>query len=73
MRTTMNKLNDKSNISQIINYKDKVITDQKDITNAFCEYFTNVGQEYANNIPITNKQPEMYMNNQEKHNVSKSY
>ncbi len=61
----MNKLNNKSKISQIIKYKGNTITEEKNIANTFCDFFTNVGQEYANNIPKTNKLPKMYMKNKQ--------
>jgi len=62
MKMAMNKINDKSNISQIIKYNSNTLTNEQDITNAFCEYFTNVGPEYARNIPNTNKSPQEYLN-----------
>ena len=65
MKAAMNKLNNKSNTPHIIKHKGNTITEQKTIVNAFCDYFTNVGQEYANNIPKTNKLPKMYMKNKQ--------
>ncbi len=61
MKTAMNKLNDKSNISQIIKFNNNTLTDNQEIRNAFCEYFTNVGQDYAHKIPKTHKTPCHYL------------
>ena len=59
----MNKANDKSILLQNIKYNDKILTEQKDICNAFCEYFTNVGPDFAQKIPKSKYGPKHYMTN----------
>ncbi len=61
MKSAMHKLNDKSNVPQLIKLNNEVLSNDKDISTAFCNFFTNVGPAYANKIPKSNKKPEQYM------------
>jgi len=69
MKTAMNKLNDKSHIPQLLNYKNEVLSNDKDISTAFCDFFTNIGPAYANKIPKSKKQHEHYMKLKAKNSI----
>jgi len=59
----MNKMNNKSGIPQILKHKNERLSNDPDIANAFCEFFTNIGPEYANKIPQAPKTPQQYLKN----------
>jgi len=63
MKMAMNKANAKSILSQNIKYNAKLLTEQKHICNAFCEYFTTVGPEFAQKIRKSKYGPKHYMTN----------
>ena len=69
MKSAMNKQYDKTGISKIINYENNTLTDQEQIANAFCTYFSNVGQAYANKIPITTITPDKYLKNKQLNSI----
>ena len=48
MKAAMNKLNDKTNVPQIINYQNETLTEENQISNAFCKFFSEVRKTYAN-------------------------
>lgn len=68
MKTAMNKTHDKSNISQI-NCNGNLLSNEQHIANAFCEYFANVGPDYASKIPKSNLMPSYYMKNKNKNSI----
>ena len=59
----MNKTTDKSSNIQTIKHKDTSWDTETGIANAFCDYFTNVGPSYAQNIPTSKKHCTQYMGN----------
>ena len=55
------KCNDKSNIIESIKTNNISYYDAKNITNSLGEYFSTVGENYANKIPTSNKTIESYL------------
>jgi len=51
LNSLIGRVNDKSTISDTFKINNCSITNKYEIANEFCEYFTNVGLKYANNIP----------------------
>ena len=51
LRTILCKTNDKTVVSTTFKYNGKQITDPNSIANHFCDYFTDIGPQYANKIP----------------------
>lgn len=70
MKMAMNKSNDKPPMTQSLKYQNKTLTEQKDICNAFCEYFTNVGPDFARKITKSKYNHRHYMRNR---NVQSMY
>ncbi len=59
----MNKVNDKTTLIRTLKIDDKIITHKEEISNNFCDYFTNVGPNLANNIPPPNKPFHSHLGN----------
>ena len=57
----INKQSKTSHVGHIKNENNEEVQD-KDIQNAFNKQFIKVGQRLSRNIPITDKQPEAYIN-----------
>ena len=55
------KCNDKSNIIESIKTNNISYYDAKNIMNSLGEYFSTVGENYANKIPTSNKPIESYL------------
>ena len=60
------RANDKTSIPQAFKINDKTITHPGIIANKFCEYFSNIGPEYANNIPAAVHNHDHYLTNNNK-------
>ena len=69
MREAMNKLNNKVNTPQIINYQNETLTEENKITDAFCKFFSELGPTYVNKIPKSNKKPEDYLKHKCKNTI----
>jgi len=61
LRSAMNKINDKVRVTQIINEAHEVITNDNEISDSFCNFFSNVGQKLADKIPKSKNKPEHYL------------
>ncbi len=61
MKAAMNKTNDNSNVPQLINYRNETLTNENQIANAFCDFFSEIGPYYANKIQKSNRKPEDYI------------
>ena len=63
--STLNKIigrsNDKSSFPDSFKVNNSSINDTKTIANGFCEYFTNVGHNFASKIPAPNEGYEKHM------------
>ena len=59
----MNKTTDKTSNIHTIKHKDTSWDTETGIAKAFCDYFTNVGPSYAENIPNPKKHYTQYMGN----------
>ena len=53
--------NDKSSISETFKINNQDTTDHKDIAEGFCDFFTNIGTEFANKIPSAKFKYDYYM------------
>ena len=53
--------NDKSSISETLKINNQDTTDHKDIAEGFCDFFTNIGTEFANKIPSAKFKYDYYM------------
>jgi len=62
------KNNDKSGISLYFKLNNVVIKYTGQISNTFCNFFTNVGQTHATAIPQSKTQFTSYLQNYPKHN-----
>ena len=58
--TTFGKVTKNSNISEII-VNNNLITDKKEISNGFNDFFSNIGTSIKNSIPPISKKPEDYI------------
>ena len=57
------RTNDKSSISDTFKVEGTQITNPNTIAEAFCKYFTNVGPDFASNIPKSKSSPTHYLQN----------
>lgn len=55
------KTNDKSNISHVFRVDGSLITEEDEIANKFCKYFSEIGKQYADNISASSKSPQYYL------------
>ena len=55
--------NDKSSISETLQINNKDTTDPKQISEGFCDYFSNVGSDFANKIPSARFKYDHYLRN----------
>lgn len=62
INSMIGKTNDKSNTSQIFKHGNATISGLNEISNGFCEYFTNVGPSLANKIPNAKRSASCYLN-----------
>jgi len=51
MKLAMNKNIEKTSAPTSLKLNNKIIDNHKEIADVFCEFFTNVGPEYARKIP----------------------
>ena len=63
MKMAMNKQSNKTSIPSIISHNTKITKNCKEIADAFCDYFTNVGHDYARKIPKSRKPFQHYLKN----------
>ena len=56
------KVNNKKDLTSIFLVNGTLTDDKNQISNGFCQYFTNVGPEFANRIPQAQKNYMDYMN-----------
>ena len=47
----MNTNSEKPIIPEVVKFNNKNVEGQRDVANAFCEYFSNVGPDFAQKIP----------------------
>ena len=62
------KINDKSGIPLHFKHNNAIIKDPYQISNAFCNFFTNIGPNHAIAIPQSKKQFTSYLQNCPKRN-----
>ena len=51
INTLIGRTNDKTTISDTFKINNSSIDDPEQVSNEFCNYFTNIGKQYANKIP----------------------
>jgi len=61
INSTLGKNNDKSTTNKIFQVNDKEMTNSKEISNNFCDFFTTIGIQYANNIPQAVNNSDKYL------------
>jgi hypothetical protein len=61
LNTMIGKQRDKSGISEMFKINNANIKDPKTIANSFCEYFSEIGNKYASNIPMADKPFHYYL------------
>ena len=62
IKTIIGRTNDKSSITQSFTINDNTVSDPNTIADNFCEYFTNIGPQFANNIPTPIHNAKYYLN-----------
>ena len=62
INTIIGRTNDKSSITQSFTINDNTVSDPNTIADNFCEYFTNIGPQFANNIPTPIHNAKYYLN-----------
>lgn len=62
MRNIIKKSNDKSTISDTFMVNNKELTSPAEISQEFCNFFTNVGPDLSKKIPLPTKTYDKYMN-----------
>ena len=62
LNALLNRTNDKSSCTSM-QIDGHLISDSAIISEKFCDYFTSVGQKYANNVPPPNKPYSHYLRN----------
>ena len=55
------KTNNKSTIAQTFKLNNKNLTNPQDIADQFCNFFTNIGPKYANDIPASTNTSDHYL------------
>jgi hypothetical protein len=73
LRTLISHKNDKSFIPITFKHNNETISDSDNIANLFCQYFSNVGQEYANAIPSADRPFSDYLNSRQNTNYNTLY
>ena len=63
VNTLIGRTNDKIYISEKFKIKNKITNDANYISNEFCNFFTNIGQEYADKISKSKFTHNHYMKN----------
>ena len=64
MRSIIKKKNDKTSISDTFKINDQESSNPNEITNGFCNYFTNIGSDLSKKIPAPTKTYDNYMINE---------
>ena len=62
INTIIGRTNDKSSITQSFTINDNTDSDPNTLADNFCEYFTNIGPQFANNIPTPIHNAKYYLN-----------
>ena len=73
LKKLIGKNNDKSGIYLQFKHTNAVIKDPDQISNAFCNFFTNVGPNHATAIPQSKKQFTSYLQNCPKRNSNSMF
>lgn len=69
LNNLIGKSNNKNEIVDRFQFNGNILTNDKDIANGFCNFFSSVGNDTANKIPQSNKNPLNYI----KDTVNKSF
>ena len=73
LKNMIGKNNDKYGIPLHFKYNNAVIKDPYQISNAFCNFFTNVGPNHATAIPLSKIKFTSYLQNCPKHNSNSMF
>lgn len=69
INSLIGRTNDKGTISEIFKINNIAINNPTQISNEFCKFFTNIGKQYANDIPNSKYSPNHYMLNKINNNM----
>ena len=69
IKSLIGRTNDKTGLSDTFKINNTSINDPQIIANEFCIFFTNVGINYANNIPASKYTFDKYMGNKSTQNI----
>ena len=58
------RCNDKSTLVETLMINDRAITDTGEIAGEFCSFFSNIGKQYAEAIPNSNRTPHSFLQGQ---------
>ena len=61
INSIIGKQNDKSNTAQRFKINGNLVSEPKQISNNFCDFFTNVGHDYASKIPKSKYDAKHYL------------
>ncbi len=73
LNAIIGKTNDKTSISKMFTVGNTTVTDSRTISNKFCEYFSQVGQKYADRIPDSQESPLDYLKKKRSRNCKSLY
>jgi len=65
INSLIGRTNDKTTISESFKINNQNISDKSIIANEFCNFFSTIGQKYANEIPNSQFNYDYYMNNKQ--------
>jgi hypothetical protein len=69
INSLIRRTRDKKGISETFKINNVLIKDPQTISNEFCNFFTNIGLKYANDIPASKYTSDSYLRNKSKLNM----
>jgi hypothetical protein len=69
INSLIGRTKDKTGISDTFKINNKQISDPQTISNEFCNFFTNIGKQYANDIPPSKFTFDQFMRNKSQQNM----
>jgi hypothetical protein len=69
INSLIGRTNDKSTISDTFKINNISVNDPEQVSNEFCNFFTNIGKKYANEIPNSKLPHTHYLFNKVQHNI----
>ncbi len=69
LRPLIGKMHEKPDLTDAFIHKHKQITEPKEISNTFCDYFCTIGEELSRDISNTERLPEEFLQEREIHSI----